>query len=181
MDYAVVIVPAAPVRRKAWHQSEMINQLLFGEAVKVLKQKGNLWVKIRSMHDEYEGWMTNTLLQEVKDEEAKTYCQYATSNFFNTIHIDGMKIQVPEGSSLPAFLNGQGKIGELSYQLEGGFRKRNEQSFTENLIKQLAFQWLNAPYLWGGRTMFGVDCSGFVQVNFKMMGIDLPQIGRAHV
>jgi len=173
MDYAVVIVPAAPVRRKARHQSEMVNQLLFGEAVKVLKQKGSLWVKIRSMHDEYEGWMTNTLLQEVKDEEAKAYCRYTASDFFNTIHIKGVKIQVPCGSSLPAFLDGQGKINELSYQLEGGYKKRDEKDFTEELIKQLTFQWLNAPYLWGGRTMFGVDCSGFVQVNFKMMGIDL--------
>src|SRR5688572_6803421 len=103
MEYAVVIVPAAPVRRKARHQSEMINQLLFGEVVKVLRQKGNLWVKTRSLHDEYEGWLTNTLLQEVKDEEAKTYCPYTTSDFFNTIDIKGMKMQIPCGSSLPSF------------------------------------------------------------------------------
>ncbi len=43
------------------------------------------------------------------------------------------------------------------------------------LIIELTMKWLNAPYLWGGRTIFGVDCSGFVQVNFKMMGIDLPR------
>ncbi len=71
MDYAMVTVPAAPVRRKARHQSEMISQLLFGEAVKIIKTKGNLWVKVRSLHDNYEGWLTNTLLQEVKEEEAK--------------------------------------------------------------------------------------------------------------
>jgi len=175
MDYGVVLVPAAPVRRKARHQSEMINQLLFGEAVKILKQKGSLWVKVRSMHDEYEGWMTNTLLQEVKEQEARSYCQYTTSGFFNTIHINGMKMQIPGGSSLPAFMDGQGRINELLYQLEDGYNKRNEQSLNEEMIKQLTFQWLNVPYLWGGRTMFGVDCSGFVQVNFKMMGIDLPR------
>ena len=175
MDYGVVLVPAAPVRRKARHQSEMINQLLFGEAVEILKQKGSLWVKVRSMHDEYEGWMTNTLLQEVKEQEARSYCQYTTSGFFNTIHINGMKMQIPGGSSLPAFMDGQGRINELLYQLEDGYNKRNEQSLNEEMIKQLTFQWLNVPYLWGGRTMFGVDCSGFVQVNFKMMGIDLPR------
>ncbi len=86
-----------------------------------------------------------------------------------------MKIQVPIGSSLPAFNDGQGKINELTYVLEGNYKKRDEQAPSTELIKQLTFQWLNAPYLWGGRTMFGVDCSGFVQVNYKMMGIDLPR------
>ena len=85
MEYAVVIVAAAPVRRKARHQSEMVNQLLFGEMVKVVKQKGTLWVKVRSLHDNYEGWMTNTLLQEVKVDEANTYCDHVTSGYFNTI------------------------------------------------------------------------------------------------
>ena len=175
MDYAVVVGPAAPVRRKARHQSEMINQLLFGETVEILKEKRSLWIKIRSLHDNYEGWLTNTMLQEIKEEEAKAYCQYATSGFCNTINYKEMKMQLPLGCSLPAFNEGQGKINELAYQLESSYIKRNEQAFNEELIKRLTFQWLNAPYLWGGRTIFGVDCSGFVQVNFKMMGIDLPR------
>ena len=64
---------------------------------------------------------------------------------------------------------------DLIFQLEGEYHKRNEQRLEAGTVKQLTAQWLNAPYLWGGRTMLGVDCSGFVQVNYKMMGIDLPR------
>ncbi len=86
-----------------------------------------------------------------------------------------MKMQLPHGSSLPALVDGKGKINELDYTVEGNYINRNEQVRNEELVMQLTAQWLNAPYLWGGRTIFGVDCSGFVQVNYKMMGIDLPR------
>ncbi|MBC7874272.1 MAG: SH3 domain-containing protein [Ferruginibacter sp.] len=72
MDYAIVSVPAAPVRRKPMHRKEMVNQLLFGETVKVLKSKNELWVKIRSLHDNYEGWMTNTMLEAIDEDTATT-------------------------------------------------------------------------------------------------------------
>lgn len=65
MEYAVVSLPAAPVRRKPRHSSEMTSQLLFGETVEILKTRGDMWVKIRSLPDNYEGWMTNTLLEPV--------------------------------------------------------------------------------------------------------------------
>jgi hypothetical protein len=175
MDYGVVMVPAAPVRRKPWHQAEMTNQLLFGEAVKVIKQKGNLWVKIRSLLDGYEGWLTGTLLEEINEDDAKSNCEFVSSGFLNVIHLDEMKIRIPMGSSLPGFTDGQGKINGSIFQLEGESRKRNEQAPDATFIKQLTSQWLNAPYLWGGRTILGVDCSGFVQVNYKMIGIDLPR------
>ncbi|MGZ8510587.1 MAG: C40 family peptidase [Chitinophagaceae bacterium] len=175
MKYGIVIVPAAPVRRKARHQSEMTNQLLFGETVEILKEKGSLWVKIRSLHDNYEGWLTNTLLQEMNEEDANVHCPYITSGFFNTINYKEMKMQLPIASSLPFFSDGQGMINNQLYQLEGSYSKRDETPINEDLIKHLTFKWLNAPYLWGGRTIFGVDCSGFVQVNYKMMGIDLPR------
>jgi cell wall-associated NlpC family hydrolase len=175
MEYAVIAVPAAPVRRKARHQKEMVNQLLFGEFVIVLKAKNDLWVKVRSLHDGYEGWMTSTLLLEISESRAKANDEYVTADFLNTIFINEKKIHIPFGSSLPEFAGGQGKLAELNYDFPGTYIKRTDLQPNADNVHQVTSQWLNAPYLWGGRTIFGVDCSGFVQVNYKMMGIDLPR------
>ena len=166
MEYAVVTVPAAPVRRKARHQNEMVNQLLFGETVRILKTKGNLWVKISSLHDGYEGWLTRTLIEPAEELYAKAMSEFVTTDMLGFISINEKTMNIPLGSSLPDFANGLGKSGNLTYQFSGNYLKRNEQFTT---------RWLNAPYMWGGRTILGVDCSGFVQVNYKMMGIDLPR------
>jgi cell wall-associated NlpC family hydrolase len=175
MEYAVVAVPAAPVRRKARHQREMVNQLLFGETVRILKGKGSLWVKVSSLHDNYEGWVTNTLLEEVTEQEARAYCEYVPADIINSINVGGKNMYIPAGSSLPHFADGGGRIGNQDYTFTGSHSKRTGTGHDTATIKQLTAPWLNAPYLWGGRTIFGVDCSGFVQVNYKMMGIDLPR------
>ncbi len=175
MDYAVVAVPAAPVRRKPNHRKEMVSQLLFGESVKVLKTKGDLWVKIRSLHDGYEGWLTNTMLQSIDEVTAKTFSAFVTTDMLSRISTGDKQIHIPVGSSLPFFLAGKGKAGILEYGFAGQYFKRDEQQPSAELVKQLTNKWLNAPYLWGGRTPLGVDCSGFVQVIFKLMGIDLPR------
>lgn len=175
MEFAVVNVPAAPVRRKPNHRKEMINQLLFGETVKVLKEKGDLWVKVQSIHDGYEGWLTNTLLQEVDKEAAHTRSAFVTTDLLSAVFIEGKKINIPVGSSLPYFENGKGKLGKHDYTFNGFCRRRDDQNQEPDLIRQLTTAWLNAPYLWGGRMPLGVDCSGFVQVIYKLMGIDLPR------
>jgi hypothetical protein len=175
MDFAVVSVPAAPVRRKPMHRKEMVSQLLFGETVKVLKTKGDLWVKIRSLHDGYEGWMTSTMLEAVDEMTAATRSVFATTDLLNTVSIGDKKMNVPVGSSLPFFESGKGRLAAFDYSFTGGFFKTDEQVPSAELIKNLTTQWLNTPYLWGGRTPLGVDCSGFVQVIYKLMGIDLPR------
>jgi cell wall-associated NlpC family hydrolase len=175
MQYAVVVVPAAPVRRKPNHRKEMVNQLLFGESVKVLKSNGDLWVKIRSLHDGYEGWLTNTLLQEVDEKTARAVSVYTTSDMLSAVTVEKKKIYVPVGSTLPLFESGKGKLGNVDFIFSGHYFKRDEQKPSAELVKQLTAKWLNAPYLWGGRTPLGVDCSGFAQVIFKLMGIDLPR------
>lgn len=175
MEYAIVKVPAAPVRRKPRHQSEMTNQLLFGDSIQLLKEKGSLWVKVRSLSDNYEGWMTRTLLQFVEEEEARTFSSYVAADLLNATIINGTRMMIPIGSSLPRFLDGEGIQKKLIYSFDGRFIKRDEQSLNPELLEKLTTQWLNAPYLWGGKTILGVDCSGFVQVNYKMMGIDLPR------
>src|SRR5688572_26503038 len=180
MDYAVVNVPAAPVRRKPEHRKEMVSQLLFGETVRILKSKGPLWLKVRSLHDNYEGWMTNTLLAGIDKTAANTMSVYAATGMMNTITAGDKRMNVPVGSSLPFFENlpagrhgGKGRLGDAEYEFTGNYCRRDQQQPSEELLKQLALPWLNAPYLWGGRTPLGVDCSGFVQVIYKLMGIDL--------
>ncbi len=175
MKYAIVNVPAAPVRRKPNHRKEMVNQLLFGESVKILKTKGDLWVKTESLHDGYIGWVTNTMLVPANEDVANTMNAFVTSNILSSLTIGEKILNVPVGSALPRFENGKGTIGETEYIFSGKFFKKDEQVPSAELIKKLTKDWLNAPYLWGGRTPLGVDCSGFVQVIFKLMGIDLPR------
>ncbi len=175
MDYAVIAVPAAPVRKKAAHASEMVNQLLFGESVQVLKSKKDLWIKVRSQHDGYEGWITRTLVEPVDEAAASTRNMYASTEMLSILVMGDRKMNIPVGSSLPFFENGKGKLGEMEYSFAGNFFKLDEQRPSAGLIQQLTIPWLNAPYMWGGRTPLGVDCSGFVQVVYKLMGIDIPR------
>lgn len=175
MDYAVVAVPAAPVRRKPNHRKEMVNQLLFGESVKVIKTKGDLWVKIRSLHDGYEGWMTNTMLEGIEENTSDAMSTFATIDRLSVISTDNKEMHIPVGSSLPFFANGKGKLGTIEYNFSGNSIKRDDQQPSAEIIKHLTEEWINTPYLWGGRTPLGIDCSGFVQVIYKLIGIDLPR------
>ena len=175
MDFGIVVVPAAPVRRKPRHQREMVNQLLFGEKVCIDKEKGELWVKVRSLHDNYEGWMTRNLLQEITEAEAKAASGYVASGIINTIHSKGSQLQIPAGSSLHNYSDRNGRVGNTDYLFEGEFVNTATAKPVSALAEQLTRRWLQAPYLWGGRTVFGVDCSGFIQVNFKLMGVPMPR------
>lgn len=174
-EYAVIAVPATPVRRKPGHRREMTNQLLFGERVKRLRSRDEQWVKVRSLHDGYEGWLTEAALEAVSPEEALAPQAFVTAALFNEVRLNGKKMIVPGGSTLPFFNEGKGMIGQFEYAYEGLFLERSGNGGSHADISRYALPWLEAPYLWGGRTVFGIDCSGFVQVVFKLMGFDLPR------
>lgn len=175
MDYAIVSVPAAAIRKKPDHRKEMTNQLLFGEAVKVLKIKKGKWAKVKSLHDGYEGWVTMSLLQETDEETAATRSAHITADMFTPLRSGQVSLLVPFGSSLPAYTENQTRINQQVYQVEGNVLNRTTIQAGAVSLDQLVQPWLNAPYLWGGRTAMGVDCSGFIQVLFKTLGIDLPR------
>ena len=178
MDCALCIVPAAPVRRKPSHKFEMVNQLLFGEGMRVLKMKDK-WVRIQTVPDNYEGWIRSNMIAEVQED--LLFGSFVTAALLNTIKIGEMTMHIPVGSTLPGFRNGEGMAGTLKYKFEGSFFNKNEGKPNCEQVTHLTRQWLNAPYLWGGRTPLGIDCSGFVQVIFKMMGIDLLRDARLQV
>ncbi|MBK7289738.1 MAG: SH3 domain-containing protein [Chitinophagaceae bacterium] len=124
MQYAIVSVPAAPIRKKPGHRKEMVNQLLFGESVKVLKTKGELWVKIQSLHDGYIGWITNTMLQSTEEDRANTMNVFVTAEMLGSALLAEKKMQIPVGSSLP-FL----KMGKEDWERLNIF-------FQENILKE---------------------------------------------
>jgi len=153
----------------------MVNQLLFGETVQILKTKRGFWIKVRSLHDNYEGWLTKNLIEPINESLARSVSELATADLISTILLNEKAMNIPAGSSLLNFNNGNGQLGNANYSFTGNYLKRYEQKPNEELLKQLTLRWLNAPYMWGGRTILGVDCSGFVQINYKLMGIDLPR------
>jgi len=170
MEYVACIVPAAPVRKKTSHKTEMVNQLLFGEMMRVIKMKKN-WVNIQTVHDNYEGWIRNNLVEPVEENSLNSFI--VAGELINTIITGGSKMIIPIGSNLPGLHAGEGGFGKFNYVFKGFAFNRNEAKPDERLMMQLTSSWLNAPYLWGGRTPLGVDCSGFVQVIFKLAGLDL--------
>ncbi|HRN47525.1 MAG TPA: C40 family peptidase [Niabella sp.] len=172
MEYAIISVPAAPVRRKPSHRKEMTNQLLFGDAVRILKRKGKRWVKVESLYDGYKGWVTNHLITIVKRKKALQPSICLTGEIINTINFNGSIMHVPLGACLPNFENNVGEIGSLKYEYSGKKICVSDQNISKGeLVEKYSKQWLNVPYLWGGKTILGVDCSGFAQMVFKMVGV----------
>jgi hypothetical protein len=174
MEYAACKVPAAPVRRNASHKSEIVNQLLFGETMIVLKQKKK-WARIKSIPDNYEGWITVSHMEEIDGSLAMQYDTWVTTDLLSAIEIGDKLMHISAGASLLGFDGAAGKFGTMEYRFTGNKIKRNEIIPDAGTVKKISAQWLNAPYLWGGRTPLGVDCSGFAKTVFKMLGIDLPR------
>ncbi|MFN4314926.1 MAG: NlpC/P60 family protein [Chitinophagaceae bacterium] len=175
MAYARITVPAAAVRRKARHQSEMVNQLLFGEAVRIIKEKKGGWLKVRSLHDQYEGWLTQHLLTQVPIDEAETVADHLTSSPLSLLKAGEQQMWIPAGSLLPGYQEGVVRIGEQEFRITDEVQTKKQEDFDYKRLYEVTSAWLNTPYLWGGRTVMGIDCSGFVQLSFRLLGIDLPR------
>ena len=171
MEYAVCTVAAAAVRKEPSHKTEMTNQLLFGETMKVLETKDE-WFLVRSMYDNYEGWLTHHLIDEIGKDIAWEPLQFVCSDLVNFIQFSNQLLNAPMGAALTGFEKETGALWDKQYSFDGQYRSF-EQPSNENELLETARKWLNAPYLWGGKTLMGVDCSGFVQTVFKVHGIRL--------
>ncbi|HUM97380.1 MAG TPA: C40 family peptidase [Chitinophagaceae bacterium] len=173
MKNAMVAVAAAPVRKKASHTAEMVNQLLYGEVVQILKSKDAIWVKVRSIHDAYEGWLQKLMLTEQMQVDSTDQDIYAVADLFTSLKNEGQVVQIPAGSLIYSNA-GSVKLKHVM-KVKGKLINISKQNPSVALLRKLTSSWVNVPYLWGGRTPMGIDCSGLVQIIYRLMGIALPR------
>ncbi|MDB5086568.1 MAG: hypothetical protein JWR09_562 [Mucilaginibacter sp.] len=170
MEYGICNLSVIPLRAEANDRSEQVSQVLFGEIFEITEWKDN-WVKIITSFDNYSGWigrlqfnmLGHLAYKRIKQmpppitHRAVTQAWKITNNSI---------LYLPMGSAL-SFLEGTTcRIGDEKFEIIG------EIGETEN-IAVTATSFLNAPYLWGGRTHFGIDCSGFTQAVLRSQGVNL--------
>lgn len=174
MQLAVCIVPRAPLRQEAAHRSEMVSELLFGEWAEVLEE-GKSFVKIRCSYDGYEGWCQSGQILLKTPAGAGPVPTRLVSEWSGILQFNKQPMHLSLGSPLPIAENGEGQWGHYSFRYEGASVIPAASHFTADAISQLAYQYINTPYLWGGRSVFGIDCSGFVQQVFRFFQKQLPR------
>jgi len=169
MQLTFCTVPVAPLRKDPAHRSEMVSQLLFGEYAEVLASVEG-FVKLRCLYDSYEGWCQFNQLQPTDDEDV-ILAKGFTQGYVNELAINGASIQVPYGC--PMYSEDRVPATGINYLDTVMALQQPHSVLSTDAIQQVAFRFLNTGYLWGGKSIFGIDCSGFTQQVFKFFGVVL--------
>ena len=157
-----------PLRIEPNDRSEIVSQVLFGEHFEVM-ETAKQWTKIKLQFDDYEGWIDSKQYQSISEENYITLSKEAVILNSDLVEYiiapNNTLLPITIGASL-SFLN-HSDINSENYDFEGlkvsGIKSKND-------IVNTSFLYLNSPYLWGGKTPFGIDCSGFTQMVYKLNG-----------
>ena len=166
MKIGICNISIVPLRKEKSQKSEMISQLLYGETFQIL-ESSNDWSNIKMTFDDYKGWIKINQYVEIDSAKFKridesSYC----SDLVEFIEDSNKKLKtIVMGSNVSnAELLNDKFDGNLSNN-----KKKKEEAV------EIAISLINTPYLWGGRSPFGIDCSGFSQLVYKMIGVNLPR------
>ncbi len=177
MIYGICHLTCIPVRGQPDIHSEMTNQLLFGDAFEAVETERNFW-RIRLGYDEDEGWIDQRQVVEISEREFLAIREQPfpiTTELVSQAANSADGCWLLRGSSLPNWNPEACTLGFAgrTFTFEGATSSlQGALPSNERFLDYLA-KYLDAPYLWGGRSPFGIDCSGFVQIGFKAIGIRL--------
>ena len=184
--FAINHCTVTPVRQEPSEGSEQLTQMLFGEVCEVLDRLPR-WTKIRSTLDGQEGWVDFKMLTHVGDEairrEAKGEGVVSVPMAIATDMEIGEELMLTLGTRLPNYSHGTFEVLGKQYlidptcvstaQRSTGAADLQQSDLQRSDLATIAQSLLNAPYLWGGKNAMGMDCSGFTQVVYAAMGVNL--------
>jgi hypothetical protein len=152
----------------------MISEQLFGQGCLVHPEKEGQWIRIRCQDDGYEGWCLASHMLPI-EQELPPDAELLTLEWSARIEFDGFPMMIPMGSSLKGLDRGRLYWGDKLIRYTG--KLWNAENFKEvpDTIRQLSFEYLNTGYLWGGKSVYGTDCSGFTQTIFRFLNCRLPR------
>lgn len=171
MDLLVCINTYIPLRAAPSHRSEMVSQILFGERFSIIESSGT-WLKVETLFDRYSGWID--ALHEGFTHWGEEGPGIIIGHDLVCTKEEGTPLRLYPGSELFNLSDDMStfKVGNKTFTIN----EAHASSLAPHAsIKETALRFLNAPYLWGGRTPSGTDCSGFAQIVFKIHGIALPR------
>ncbi len=171
--FGICNLSIVPLRLEPTDRSEMVNQVIFGEHFQVL-EKDKAWSKIKLSFDGYEGYIDNKQYKSISEKlyvnlnDQETYYAGELIDFITDSNSN--LTTVPLGAHLPFYNNKTFKLKLSEFIYEG---KVKHKKLSKADIVEIAYMFLNVPYLWGGKTPFGIDCSGFTQTVYKLCGHNL--------
>lgn len=168
--FAFCMVAISPLRKEASDAAEQVSQLLFGELVEIV-QKKHPWIEVLTLSDHYSGWIDEKHVLPLTEKEVKRWMDGRTvqREFIRPLQTPWGKQWITSGAFVPDSNELEFYIGNLPFEW------LNLQHASPNSILDFAKQFLNSPYLWGGKSPFGIDCSGFTQVVFRAFDLNLPR------
>lgn len=182
MSAAVCPLSSIPVRAEPSDKSEMVTQVLFGEIVHVLETTEK-WTKIRCDWDHYIGWVDPKQLQMIGPTDLVAFKNdlACSIEIMHAAFAEAKSMIILLGSKLPDYDGMSFEFVGEQWSFSGQVvQPKQLESTGERLIK-IARKYLYTPYLWGGRSPMGIDCSGLTQVCYGILGINLPRDARQQV
>ena len=171
--YGVCTLSIVPLRAESSDKSEILSQLLFGDSFEILEFTEK-WTRIKTTFDDYEGWIDSKqyiFVSRPGNDTAKVILGLRPLHEVLKLSTKE-KLYLVAGSAIPQPSNGRFSLGSEEYQIDSDALLPDVADFGNSVAEYARF-FLNAPYLWGGKSLFGIDCSGLTQIVFKMLGKSL--------